>query len=414
MSKKSKIPNIAILRSLIQLIFFVLLPGLYASAFLDIKTVFQGILEHDFSLTQSFPQLINALAIIPATLLLGRFFCGWMCAFGTLGDLLYYLSHKVFKIRYKMGEEADSALKYIKYALFLFIFIAVWGIQAFNISVLSPWDAFGSLLTFTDLPDFSYVITEVTVGFLLLLAIMTGSLFVERFFCRYLCPLGAVFSILSHLKFVRIKKPLKDCGSCRACTKKCSMGIPLYQMNSVTSGECINCMKCVTVCPRNNVHAIVAATAANPALAGALAVTAMAGVYYIGTFISEADTSTQVSSITAQAALEDTDSSTDEADEDTGLASGSVYTDGVYEGSANGFRRGVTTVSVTIANDTITNIEIVSHGDDAPFFNRACDTIISDIMDAQGTDVDTVSGATFSSSGIINAVADALSSAEIS
>jgi len=82
----------------------------------------------------------------------------------------------------------------------------------------------------------------------------------------------------------------------------------------------------------------------------------------------------------------------------------------VYTGSASGFR-GTTQVQVTVSGGVITDITVLSTGDDAEFFNRAKSTVISEIIAAQGVSVDTVSGATFSSNGIIGAVSDALSGA---
>ncbi|MBP6492393.1 MAG: FMN-binding protein, partial [Clostridia bacterium] len=94
-------------------------------------------------------------------------------------------------------------------------------------------------------------------------------------------------------------------------------------------------------------------------------------------------------------------------------ASNSVYNDGTYQGTGTGFRGGQTTVSVTVSNDKITDVTIVSHEDDRPFFNRCCDSVISQILSSQSSDVNAVSGATYSSNGIMSAVADALSSAAI-
>jgi len=387
-----KTSYLGIFRTIIQLIFFILLPGLYANAFLGIKIIYQGFLNNNFSFQASFPMLISAISIIPLTLLFGRFFCGWMCAFGTMGDFMYYVGNRIFKIKFKMNSKVDGILKYAKYVVFLMIFMIVWSMDKINISALSPWDAFGSLLTFTQLPDFSYVITEITVGFILLIAIMIASMFVKRFFCRYLCPMGAVFAIVSSFKFVRIRKPSSQCGNCRACTKKCPMGIPLYSMNRVDSLECIDCMQCVTVCPRNNVSVNVVATPANPAVVGALAVTAMSGLYYISTFVTDSSSSITGSNLTEQTTPE----------------SNSPYADGSYEGSGIGFRGATTKLSVTIDQGQITNVETLSYGDDAPYYNNAFQSVVSGIIKAQDTEVDAVSGATFSSNGIMEAVTSAL------
>ena len=88
-----------------------------------------------------------------------------------------------------------------------------------------------------------------------------------------------------------------------------------------------------------------------------------------------------------------------------------VYKDGTYTGSAQGFG-GAITVQVTLASDEITDIQVTSApGEDSAYLSQG-EGVISSIISAQSTDVDTVSGATFSSTGIINAVVDALGKAE--
>lgn len=90
----------------------------------------------------------------------------------------------------------------------------------------------------------------------------------------------------------------------------------------------------------------------------------------------------------------------------------SKYKNGIYEGSGTGFRNGTTTVSVTIQNDVITNIKILSNEDSPRFFNFASSQIISELTNAHSANVDTVSGATYSSMGIIEAVKNALNKAK--
>lgn len=101
----------------------------------------------------------------------------------------------------------------------------------------------------------------------------------------------------------------------------------------------------------------------------------------------------------------------DAADTEESDDSENVYRDGTYTGSAQGFG-GAITVQVTLANDEITDIQVTSApGEDSAYLSQG-EGVISSIISAQSTDVDTVSGATFSSTGIINAVVDALGKAE--
>ena len=114
----------------------------------------------------------------------------------------------------------------------------------------------------------------------------------------------------------------------------------------------------------------------------------------------------------AQAEAKDKSKETDSAESEEGSDdSENVYKDGTYTGSAQGFG-GAITVQVTLANDEITDIQVTgAPGEDSAYLSQA-EGVISSIISAQSTDVDTISGATFSSTGIINAVVDALGKAE--
>lgn len=85
-----------------------------------------------------------------------------------------------------------------------------------------------------------------TVGFVLFLAIAATSLLVERFFCRYLCPLGALFAVVSRKRLYKIRRRSDTCTNCRFCTRICSMGIDVSEKDELVSGECIQCMQCLT------------------------------------------------------------------------------------------------------------------------------------------------------------------------
>jgi uncharacterized protein with FMN-binding domain/ferredoxin len=360
-----------------------------------------------------------------------------MCAFGTMGDAIHHISKKLFKVSFRISERMDRKLKYIKYVLLGLIVVGVWGLGTTAFSPASPWNVFGILAAFGEAPDVSYAFTQYTVGFLLLTGIIAASFFIERFFCRYLCPLGTLFSLMSRLRIVKVRKPSDKCGSCMACTKSCSMGIPMYQYNKISSGECINCYNCLPACPRKNVSVDIAGEDVRPLSAGVLATLVMTSAYYSGSMASNVyAANTKSTSVVVQteqipasgsstedgaAAENNTGSTAAEESTASGSTNGStttdssstssIYKDGTYQGSARGFRRGITTVSVTVKNDKITGIEVVSHGDDRPYFNRSYNTVVNEILDTQSTEVDAVSGATFSSNGIMNAVADALQSA---
>lgn len=379
-------------RHMIQIVSFLLFPGLFISVLAALKDIVTTLASGNFDVASLSQQLILSGGVLLITAVMGRFFCGFLCSFGAMGDLLWFIRKKLKLPRLTISETADRRLKLLKYVLLLGIVSLIWtGIIAVD-SLWNPWTIFGM---YASVKGWSAPVYLVSVGGALLLLIMIGSLFIQRFFCRYLCPLGALFAGISQFRLFRIKKPGKQCGLCRACTAGCIMGIPLYRGDMVTSGECIDCFHCIEVCPRNNISAN-----PTPAVAAIITVGALTGLYYVGNLSASGSSDvpqTSVSSVTAP--------SGNQPSSGTGQ-----YTDGVYTGSAQGFR-GDTKVSVTVQNGAIAEIKVLSYQDDDAFFSKAKDTIIADILRAQNTNIDTVSGATFSSKGMINAVANALSSA---
>lgn len=458
MDNKKKTGTVRVWRRIIQVISFLALPGLFTSIFYAMKDIYSAILTGTFSLSAMFPQLTLFTGSMIITILTGRFFCGFLCSFGAMGDFLWFLSKKTGNKGLKVNEKADAWLKNLKYVILAFIILGIWTFSLGNIGkMIGPWAVFGMYSKIGSWPSFKYLLT---IGGFLLLLIIIGSLLIERFFCRYLCPLGAVFAVVSRFRLFRIKKERSKCGSCRLCTNKCSMGIPLYQYDTVTSGECIDCFECTSACPRHNVRANGA-----PVVVSTVSAAAMFGLVYAGNIqaqmVSSQDqmvssqalvessqapvessqapaessqapaensqapvanskapvVSSQAPAVSSQAPVESSpvpvESSqapvvsnqtpaTVEAQSNTGK-----YVDGTYTGTGQGFR-GETKTSVTVKNGNITDITVLSYEDDKSYFKRAVGKVTSEIVNSQSAEVDAVSGATFSSDGIMESVANAL------
>jgi len=437
--KKVRKPSaFEIIRHIVQLIAFLLFPGLFISIFAGLKTIYISVIAGTFSASVLMPQILLVVSVILITAVMGRFFCSFLCSFGAMGDLLMFIGRKLHLPHIAVPEEADSLLKKVKYIVLVFIVIISWTLGISIMSGADPWTVFGMYATIKGWPGASYLLTA---GGLILAGIIAASLLIDRFFCRYLCPLGAIFVLVSQFRLFRIRKPRKNCGRCSACTRRCPMAIPLYQDDRVSSGECIDCFACAAICPRDNVKA-------NPTPAAAALITAasITGMYYVGnlaaanvpvtntvsssvmaedssssTAASSSAGSTASSGSTGSAAgstQSSTQSSTSgstsdstntgtSSDSSSTAASDSGLTDGVYTGSGTGLR-GTTTVEVTVSGGKITEITVKSYQDDSEFFNRAKSTIISEVIQSQSVNVNTVSGATYSSNGILEAVADAL------
>lgn len=378
--KNRKYSITQIIRHIIQLVSFILFPGLFILIWNSIEIIYKSILSGTFTLSSMMSQILILIAIIPITVFWGRFFCGYICAFGSMQEFLNFIAKKLKIKQIEIDPKIDKYLKYIKYIIIVLLII-VWTLNI-TINNISPWNVFGIYSSYKAWTDFT---SFLTLGGFLLLLIMFSSMFIERIFCKYFCPLGGVFSIISKLRLYNIKKKSSKCVNCNICTKICPMRIDVNNETNiygkVKSGECIDCFKCIDSCNPKSLY-----TNPKEAISGTVAAVAITGIYYAGTLATNHNVSNNNVSNT--------------------LIQGK-YTDGTYEGTGQGYRDTIT-VKVTVSNGNITSITIESYNDDDQFFNKAKNTIINEIISSQSTDVQTVSGATYSSIGIISAVADAL------
>lgn len=369
------------IRHLVQLAAFILFPGLFITALSALRDLVTAFMDGSFSFGGLFPQIILVLMVFLVTALWGRFFCGFLCSFGMLQELLFFFPGRVVFRKVRIPERFDSVMKYVKYGILAFIAAGVWILALPVDSSWDPWGVFGMLVS-GNLSVVSQAIP--TVGFALLLAIAAASLLVERFFCRYLCPLGALFAVVSRKRLYKIRRRSDTCTNCGLCTRTCSMGIDVPGKDAVVSGECIQCMQCLTACPKESLSA-------NPAgaIAGTAAAAAIGGTVLVGNLISVP----AAESVSEQQVTEKKEKGN--------------YKDGVYTGGGEGFR-GTTQVQVTVEDGNIVDITVLSFEDDGEFFQKAQSTVINAILAEQTPDVSAVSGATFSSNSIMDAVADAL------
>ena len=434
---KVKFKLLAVLRFIVQAISLVFLPGIFIMVFSGMKQIYVALINGDFSLFTLYPQLIAAITVIPFTMLLGRFFCGWMCAFGSMGEWLYALPRLLKKKRLRKELQVDRYLKFIKYIVLTATVIFLWTIKI-NIPAISPWDAFAQL------PDFNSAIQLYAAGSAVLLLIIIGSIFIERFYCRYLCPLGAFFTIISRLRILKINKPTLKCGKCRICTSACPMGIPLYKYEKVKTGECIGCARCVEVCPRKNAELTAYGEGINPVLASAIAIVAITGLYSLESLANDRlsafntqgmittissnnavtnngqdsansiilPESSQSSSASSKPSQSSSSNSQASSTPSSALTTTQKYKDGTYTGIGTGYRPNLS-VTVTITSGKISSIQIGSNRETPSFANMPFNLIPKKIISSQSSKVDAVSGATRTSSGIMEAVSNALSKAAI-
>ena len=240
------------LRVAIQVLYFIFIPSVYTAAFAGVKYIFTQIgVGEQIELTS----FVTVLILICAyTILFGRFFCGFACAFGSLGDAVHalykYIFKKMKKKPYLIPDKWTNWLDKLKYVVLtgivLMCFAGVYG----KAKGTSPWDVF-SMIRAGNFKLGGYI-----TGLVVLIVIIAGMCLEERFFCRNLCPMGAVFSLLPVLPFFALHRDRENCiKGCSACTKKCPSGIGLPEDGSPrVEGDCFQCQKCIDICPKGNIH----------------------------------------------------------------------------------------------------------------------------------------------------------------
>lgn len=390
MNRKNFLKNKKInwIKVVIQILSFALIPGLFEGEFAAVGNIVSCIYKGNISWESVKYSVWMLLATVPATVLVGRFFCGFFCSFGAVQDLLWLGSHRLRALfpGKRNLKKADRIFRFAKYAVLFYFIIFIWsGVTA--VKTAGPWQVFGQYVSFGHWPGLKLLLS---VGGVLLLLIFIGSLFVQRFFCRYFCPMGAIYSLISQTSFLKIDKPRKECGKCHLCTSKCTMGMDLTKKDRIAGGECISCQKCVSWCPKGNVH-----------------FRSRYGVL-IGVGVTCATIMVSQLLIAGNLAKEKTADSVKKTAEND---AGGNFQNGIYTGTGEGYR-GKVTVTVKVADGKITELVLDDYADDKSYMERAKNRIFQEMISRQNTDVDAVSGATYSSNGLIEAVNKALGNDE--
>lgn len=186
-------------------------------------------------------------------LTLGRFFCGWLCPFGAVQGLL----HRVPAKKLTIPQKADRPLRCLKYAV---LFVLVIGLPLFarnGVNMSEPYFCkwlcpAGTLEGGVPLALANSSVRSALGGqfawkLTLAVAILVACIFIYRPFCKYLCPLGALYGLFAKLSLYRGAVDAHACTHCGACARACKMGVD--PVKTPNSSECIRCGDCVQACP---------------------------------------------------------------------------------------------------------------------------------------------------------------------
>ena len=184
-------------------------------------------------------------AFLTMSLILRKAFCSWLCPVGTLSEWLWKAGRRMWGRNFTLPRWADVALRSLKYVLMgLFVWVVVtMGVTEIRAFLDSPYGIIADV-KMLDLFRFMSQTTAIVLGVL-----VVASLFVQNFWCRYLCPYGALMGIAALVSPLRIRRSPAVCIDCAKCAKACPSQLPVDRLITIRSAECLGCMECVNVCP---------------------------------------------------------------------------------------------------------------------------------------------------------------------
>ncbi|WP_409307840.1 4Fe-4S binding protein [Pectobacterium sp. B1J-3] len=189
--------------------------------------------------------MLLLLAFVFISLLLKKSFCSWLCPIGTFSELIGALGKKLFNRHFIPPKWIDiplRALKYLLLSFFLYIVISMPA-QGIYMFLMSPY----GLISDIKMLNFFRNIGVITLGCVFFFTF--ASLFIRNFWCRYLCPYGALLGIISLFSPFKIRRNAINCIDCGKCAQSCPSNIPVDKLIQVRTVECTACMSCVESCP---------------------------------------------------------------------------------------------------------------------------------------------------------------------
>jgi polyferredoxin len=186
------------------------------------------------------------VAILGVSLVMKKGFCGWICPIGTLSQYVWMAGERILGKNFMIGKTTDIILRSLKYIL-LSLFILLIGVaMAPNMMLLFFITDYYKIV---DVRMMKFFTDMSTLTLWILVALVGLSLFYKNFWCRYLCPYGALLGLLSRFSPFKIRRNEEKCIHCHACTSHCPTLIDVEKNDVIKSEECFGCMTCVSHCP---------------------------------------------------------------------------------------------------------------------------------------------------------------------
>ncbi len=187
--------------------------------------------------------LILLYLVLLLSLLFGPVFCGWMCPLGSIQEWFNKLAKKLGAKQKKLPKKLDKYFKYFRVIVLILVVIKTAQVGELMFANIDPYYALFNFWT----PDF------ILTSGLVLMVVLVVNLFIERAWCRYMCPFGALLGFTNKFRLFKLKRQESTCISCQLCTSKCPMAIDIHKKEIVTDTHCISCMECTSErnCPES-------------------------------------------------------------------------------------------------------------------------------------------------------------------
>jgi len=177
------------------------------------------------------------MILLPATLLFGNFFCGWVCPYGTIQEFFGAIGKRILKKKMKMPKSVQKYLQLTRYALMVVMTVGI---------AVTFFDAINSYKVLMRL-NISNI--TLTLSVIIMISFALISIIFERPFCNYFCTEAVKYGVISLPRIFTIKRNENSCISCGKCDKACPMNISISDKSHVRNGQCINCFECTCACP---------------------------------------------------------------------------------------------------------------------------------------------------------------------
>ena len=185
------------------------------------------------------------IAFLAASWIFRKSFCSWLCPVGTVSEWLWRLGRTTFGRNFRLPRKLDIGLRGLKYLLLGLFFYAVASMSVEGIRAFLG----GPYGVVDDVKMLNFFRFMGLTGGIVMAMLLLASVFVQNFWCRYLCPYGALMGLAALASPLRIRRVESACIDCGKCAKACPSALPVDKLVTIASAECTGCLECVAECP---------------------------------------------------------------------------------------------------------------------------------------------------------------------